>query len=89
MKRGAVPSAKRTALRAVPSVESLLGAPELKALEGRVPRSVLVASARETLEALRESLRRGKVAGPAPDCTERASGRAGLIAPHATGIVGS
>jgi L-seryl-tRNA(Ser) seleniumtransferase len=46
-------------------VESLLGAPELKALEGRVPRSVLVASARETLEALRESLKRGKAAGPA------------------------
>jgi L-seryl-tRNA(Ser) seleniumtransferase len=53
-------------LRSIPSVEFLLGAPELKALEGRVPRGLVVASVREVLSAVRHAIQRGGAA-PGPD----------------------
>jgi len=56
---GARRNGERGKLRAIPSVESLLQTPSLTELGGRVPRSVVVGAARETLAALRDSIRRG------------------------------
>lgn len=51
-------------LRSLPSVEALLQAGALRALAERVPRAVLVAAARETVNAARAALRRGRTAPP-------------------------
>lgn len=56
---GARRNGGRERLRSIPSVESLLRTPSLAELGARVPRSVVVGAARETLAALRDSLRRG------------------------------
>ncbi len=56
---GARRNGGRERLRAIPSVESLLRTPSLTELGTRVPRSVVVGAARQTLAALRDALRRG------------------------------
>jgi L-seryl-tRNA(Ser) seleniumtransferase len=68
--KGAPP--KRAALRALPSVESLLRSAPLDALAKRAPRSVLVRAAREAVAAARAALRGGsavpdRAAKPPPD----------------------
>ena len=62
---GARRNGARGKLRAIPSVESLLQTQALAELGARVPRSVVVGAARETLAALRDALRRG-TQGSAP-----------------------
>jgi len=52
-------------LRALPSVEKLLGEPELAALLGTLPRAAVVAAVREELAAVRAMLKRGREAAPA------------------------
>ena len=58
-------TAERARLRAIPSVESLLQAAPLVELLARAPRTVVLAAARETLSALRVSLRRGEAGAAA------------------------
>jgi L-seryl-tRNA(Ser) seleniumtransferase len=60
---GARRNGGRDRLRSIPSVDSLLRTPSLAELGARIPRSVVVGAARETLAALRDSLRRGTRAG--------------------------
>ena len=54
----------RGALRALPSVESLLSEPELRALSDRAPRVLLVAEARAAVARARDQIRRGTVTTP-------------------------
>ncbi|HET7499316.1 MAG TPA: L-seryl-tRNA(Sec) selenium transferase [Candidatus Eisenbacteria bacterium] len=59
-KRGAT----NDALRALPSVESLLSLPPLQALAGKAPHALLVGAVREAIGRARDQIRRG--AAPAP-----------------------
>jgi L-seryl-tRNA(Ser) seleniumtransferase len=54
------------ALRALPSVESLLASPALRGLLERAPRAVILGAARATLDAHRDALHRGKAAAAPP-----------------------
>ena len=64
-------------LRALPSVEKLLGEPELAALLATLPRAVLVAAVREELAAVRALLKRGREVAPAAgELAAAAAGRA-------------
>ncbi len=82
-------------LRALPSVEKLLGLPPLAAALGELPRTVVVAAVREELAAARALLRRDRGEPPAPqDLAAAAADRARTAARprlvrvlNATGIV--
>ncbi len=53
-------NADRARLRAIPSVESLLGSPALRELLSRAPRGVVVSAVRETLAERRSAIRKGE-----------------------------
>ena len=61
----------KPALRTLPSVERLLSHPSLEALTAEVPRSLRVAAVRDTLDEVRESLRREGAAAPDLDALAR------------------
>lgn len=61
----------KPALRTLPSVERLLAHPSLEALTAEVPRSLRVAAVRDTLDEVRESLRREGAAAPDLDALAR------------------
>src|SRR3970040_1048345 len=53
-------------LRSLPAVNSILESPEVASLKEKAPRGVLVAAAREALEAARSDLRRRKGSAAPP-----------------------
>lgn len=61
----------KPALRTLPSVERLLAHPSLEALAAEVPRSLRVAAVRDTIDEVRESLRREGAAAPELDALAR------------------
>ena len=63
-RRGRGAASRPGALRAIPSVEALLGSRALQALARSTPRAVIVAAARETLAAVRDAIRRGDAEAP-------------------------
>ncbi|MBI4364663.1 MAG: L-seryl-tRNA(Sec) selenium transferase [Candidatus Latescibacteria bacterium] len=87
----------RSALRAIPSVGSILDSSEMIARRGSAPRSVLVAAAREAVAAARDAVRRGGARAAAPsreaivqDAVRRVeAGRRPSLKPviNATGVV--
>ncbi|MFM8559052.1 MAG: L-seryl-tRNA(Sec) selenium transferase, partial [bacterium] len=65
----------KPALRTLPSVERLLAHPSLEALAAEVPRSLRVAAVRDTIDEVRESLRREGAAAPELDALARGAAR--------------
>ena len=61
------------ALRALPSVESLLSEPALQALASSAPRAILVEAARASVARAREQIRRGGTAAPPPSAPSLAA----------------
>jgi len=56
--------ATNDALRALPSVESLLALPPLQELSGKAPRALLVGAVREAIGRARDQIRRGSAPAP-------------------------
>ncbi|MGE5175701.1 MAG: L-seryl-tRNA(Sec) selenium transferase [Hyphomicrobiales bacterium] len=66
-------AADAAALRALPSVEALLGTPALRALAARAPRPIVVASVRAVLADARARIRRDGAPAPDPASLARAA----------------
>jgi len=66
------------ALRALPSVESLLATPPLRAILARAPRTLVLAETRAAVQGHRDALRRGQVSAP-PSAEAIATEAAGRV----------